>query len=125
MVAHGPFKETGNAQDKATTFNVYTRKFSRKIGEGKKNTQEEALVVQKHQEAFLSVSEGRDGEMGIKESSSSDDDNSSEEFIITSDFDVEVEKEKQEAYAYEGIRCLLGDGSQEVEGVKGTDVVKV
>ena len=73
----------------------------------------------------MCASEGSDGEMGIEDSSFSDVDNSSEDFTITSDIDVEAEKGKQEEAAYEGIRCLLGDGRQEFEGVKGIEASQV
>ena len=63
--------------------------------------------------------------MGIMGSSSSSDDISSEDFIITSDSDVEVEKEIQEEAAFEGVRCMLGDGRNEFEGVKGIEDIQV
>ena len=121
LVANGPSKEVGNVMRKATIFNVYTRNFSRKLGGGKKIV-DEAQPFQKNQEPVMRVSERSDGEIGIKESFSFDDDNSSEDFIITSDIDVQAEKEKHEEAAYEGIRCLLGEGSKEFEGVEGIEV---
>ena len=110
--------------NKLTRLNVYSRNYSRKNRGGKTITQN-SESLQKDEDALLGVSEGSEGEEGIKGFSSSDDDNSSEEFNITSDIDVEVEKEIQEEAAFEGIRYLLGDGRQEHEGVKGIEEVQV
>ena len=63
--------------------------------------------------------------MGIEGSSSFDDDNSSEDFIITSDTNVEAEKEIQEEAAYEGVRCLLGEERKELDKGKGIEDIKV
>ena len=81
--------------------------------------------LEKFDSAVLDVCEGNEGVMGITGSSSSDDDISSEEFIITSDSDVEVEKEVQEEAAYEGVRCLLGNGTNEFEGDKRLEHIQV
>ena len=61
-------------------------------------------------DALLDAGDGSEGEVGIEGFSSSNNSNSSEEFNIISDSDVVVEKEIEEAAAFKGARCLLGEG---------------
>ena len=110
LSVHDLDQEVVDDGNKPPTLKVYTRNCSRKNRGGKKITND-SYPLQEHVHALLGVNEESEGERGVKGLSSSDDDNSSEDFNFTSDFDVEVEKEIQAEAAYEGIRCLLGDGS--------------
>ena len=106
------------AWDKPPTLNVYSRNHSRKK-EGGKTTKQQSHSGQQIGDALMGDTEVSEGEMGFNGLSSSDDDNSSEDFNITSDIDAEAGKEIQEDAAYEGVRCLLGNGRQEMEEVEG------
>ena len=110
--------EVDDVMNKSATLNVYSRKFLKKQGRGKKTTQI-SQPGQKLECALLGDTERSDDELAVEGLSSSDDDNSSEEFNNTSDVDVEAEKQIQEEAAYEGMRWLLGDGSQENEKAIG------
>ena len=118
-----PTNKNGHASNKPNSWTVYTRNYPRRLG-GRTITKD-SRSLRKHEDVVLGVCEGSEGEMGIKRSSSSDDDISSEDFVITSNTDVEAEKEIQEEAAFEGVRCLLGEGRKEFERVKGLEDTQV
>ena len=124
LSVHDHCKGVVDVRNKPSTLNVYSRNYSRKKGGGKMITHD-SQPVQKHEDALLGVTDSSEGELRIEGLSSSDDDTSSDDFNITSDIDVEAEREIQEEAAYEGIRCLLGDGRHELEDVKRREEVQV
>ena len=104
--------ETENFLTKPTVLKVYSRDSTRRNGGG--------LVIRSGQDsllneddALLDAGDRSEGEVGIGGVSFSDNSNSSEEFNIILDSDVAVKKEIQEETAFEGARCLLGEGDQE------------
>lgn len=124
LSVHDSRGEVVEGWNKPTSLNVYSKNYTRK-NKGDKTITHNSQSMQKDEDALIGVSEGSDGGEGIKGSSSSEDDNSSEEFNITSDIDTEAEKEIQEEAALEGVRCLLGEETQEMEGMKRKEEVQV
>ena len=120
LFVHDSCEEVVDVSNKPVTLNVYSRNYTRKSKGGKMITQN-SQPLQKEEDVIMGVTEGGEGGEGIKGFSSDDDDTSSEELIIISDIVVEVEKETQEEAAFEGVRCLLGDGRQEMESVIGIE----
>ena len=124
LSVHESGEEFVDVQKKSSIFKVYTRNYTRNK-RGEKMSTQKSNLLQKDEDAVMGISEGSEGGAEIKGFSSSDDDNSSEDFNITSDIDVEVEKEIQEEAAFEGVRCLLGEERQVLEGVTETEEVQV
>ena len=116
--------ENGQVSNKPNTWKVYTRNYQRKLRGGKTITNA-SCSSRKHEDVVLGVCEVSEGELGFKGSSTSDDDSSSEEFAITSDSEFEEEKELQEEAAFEGVRCLLGEGRKEFEEERGKEDIQV
>ena len=110
--------DNGHISNKINNGKVYTRKYPRRLGGGNTLTKV-SRPSRKDEEIVQEVCEGREAEMANEGSSSSVDDTSSEDFVITSETDVEAEKATQEQKAFEGVRCLLGEGRKEFEGVQG------
>ena len=115
LSVHESCEQVVGVSNKPSILNVYSRNFTRK-NRGEKAITQNSKLLQKDEDVLRGVSEGSEGGKGINGFSSSDDDTSSEEFNITIDNDVAMEKEIQVESAFEGVRCLLGEGSKELEG---------